>query len=109
LDDRANEEIIVDREVQAFAQVMAILVPSIVILAATAVVLMKVSRKSMLPPPARPSRIDDDRFERLEQAVDSIAIEVERISESQRFSAKLLAERVKDEANSERASRPSIS
>lgn len=98
-----------DSEVQAFAQVMAILVPSIVILATTAVVLMKVSRKSMLPPPARPSRIDDDRFERLEQAVDSIAIEVERISESQRFSAKLLAERVKEDANSDRVSRPSVS
>ena len=36
---------------------------------------------------------DVTRFSRLEQAVDAIAIEVERISESQRFSAKLLAER----------------
>jgi hypothetical protein len=33
------------------------------------------------------------RFERLEHAVDAIAIEVERISESQRFVAKVLAER----------------
>jgi hypothetical protein len=33
------------------------------------------------------------RFDRLEQAVDTIAIEVERISESQRFMAKVLAER----------------
>lgn len=33
------------------------------------------------------------RFDRLEQAVDAIAIEVERISESQRFLTKLLAER----------------
>jgi hypothetical protein len=32
---------------------------------------------------------DDDRMRRLEQAVDSIAIEVERISESQRFLTKL--------------------
>ena len=88
---------------------MAILVPSIVILAVTAVVLIRISRRSTLPPSPRPSRIDDDRFERLEQAVDSIAIEVERISESQRFSAKLLAERIKEDANSERASRPSVS
>lgn len=36
---------------------------------------------------------DSQRFTRLEQAVESIAIEVERISESQRFAAKLLAER----------------
>jgi hypothetical protein len=33
------------------------------------------------------------RFERLEQAVDAIAIEVERISEGQRFVTKILAER----------------
>jgi hypothetical protein len=39
------------------------------------------------------SQIDDSRFERLEQAVDAIAVEVERISEAQRFSAKLLSEK----------------
>ena len=33
------------------------------------------------------------RMERIEQALDSIAIEVERISENQRFTTKLLAER----------------
>ena len=33
------------------------------------------------------------RLERIEQAMDSIAIEVERISENQRFTTKLLAER----------------
>lgn len=36
---------------------------------------------------------DDERFERLQQSVDAIAIEVERIAEAQRFSAKLLIER----------------
>lgn len=35
------------------------------------------------------------RLERMEQALDSIAIEVERISEAQRFTTKLLAERNK--------------
>jgi hypothetical protein len=35
----------------------------------------------------------DDRLARLEQAVESIAIEVERISEGQRFTTKLLTER----------------
>jgi hypothetical protein len=35
-----------------------------------------------------------DRLERMEQAIDSIAVEVERISEGQRFTTKLLAERV---------------
>jgi hypothetical protein len=33
------------------------------------------------------------RLERIDQAVDAIAIEVERLSESNRFVAKLLAER----------------
>ena len=34
-----------------------------------------------------------ERMERMERAVESIAIEVERVSESQRFLTKLLAER----------------
>jgi hypothetical protein len=34
------------------------------------------------------------RLQRMEQAIDSIAVEVERISEGQRFTTKLLAERV---------------
>lgn len=33
------------------------------------------------------------RLERMEQAIDSIAVEVERISEAQRFTTRLLAER----------------
>ena len=37
------------------------------------------------------------RLERMEQALDSIAIEVERISEGQRFTTKLLAEKSKPE------------
>jgi len=35
------------------------------------------------------------RLERMEQALDSIAIEVERISEAQRFTTKLLADKSK--------------
>jgi len=38
--------------------------------------------------------LDEARLERIEQAVDSIAIEIERISENQRFTTKLLSERV---------------
>lgn len=45
--------------------------------------------------PRQPSLPPDvnARLERMEQALDSIAIEVERISEGQRFTTKLLAER----------------
>lgn len=34
------------------------------------------------------------RLERMEQSIDAIAVEIERISEGQRFTTKLLAERV---------------
>ena len=37
------------------------------------------------------------RLERMEQAIDSIAVEIERISEGQRFTTKLLADRPKSE------------
>lgn len=46
----------------------------------------------------RPAAADNDRLQRLEQAVDAIAIEIERISEAQRFQTKLLAERVERDA-----------
>lgn len=36
-----------------------------------------------------------NRLERMEQAIDSIAVEVERISEGQRFTTKLLSEGAK--------------
>jgi hypothetical protein len=35
----------------------------------------------------------EDRIARIEQGIESIAVEVERISEGQRFTTKLLAER----------------
>ncbi len=43
--------------------------------------------------PRESDLISSPRLERLEQAVDSIAIEIERISEGQRFVTKLLSER----------------
>lgn len=50
--------------------------------------------------PARPQRDDPSlgnaQINRLEQSVEAIAIEVERISEAQRFSAKLMAERPRE-------------
>ena len=44
------------------------------------------------------------RFDRLQQAVEAMAVEVERISEAQRFAAKLLAERTSPAAGA--AERP---
>ena len=42
-----------------------------------------------------PSPLADDRLARLEHAVDAIALEVERISEGQRFTTKLLSEQAR--------------
>jgi hypothetical protein len=41
------------------------------------------------------ARLDDiaNRLNRLDGAIDTVAVEVERISEAQRFTAKILAER----------------
>jgi hypothetical protein len=41
--------------------------------------------------PRLPAEVTD-RLERMEQALDSVALEVERISEGQRFTTKLLSE-----------------
>jgi len=35
----------------------------------------------------------ETRLERIEQSVDSIAVEIERVSEAQRFTARLMSER----------------
>lgn len=54
-------------------------------------------RAARLSNQARPSLMSaqvEDRLQRIEQAVDAIAIEVERMSESQRFVTKVLAERL---------------
>ncbi len=40
----------------------------------------------------------DARLTRIEQAVDAISVEVERISEGQRFTTRLVAERLKEPA-----------
>lgn len=47
------------------------------------------------PPPKKFDQQAEERMRRLEAGVDAIAIEVERISEGQRFVTKLLAEREK--------------
>ncbi len=53
----------------------------------------RLDRQSL--PPAVPLEVAH-RLERMEQAIDSIAVEVERISEGQRFTTKLLSERTAD-------------
>jgi hypothetical protein len=53
----------------------------------------------------RPSALGDagvarleQRMERIEQAIDAVAVEVERVSEGQRFTTRLLSERASEKA-----------
>ncbi len=77
-------------EVGAMAQLAAVVVVTAGSLAAIAVAAFRaMARTKRQVPPAQ----QDDRLEHLQQSVDAIAIEVERIAEGQRFTTKLLAER----------------
>ena len=57
-------------------------------------VIRALSRRFLEPRPVAPALPADvlARLERIEQAVDSIAIEVERVSEGQRYTTRLLSE-----------------
>lgn len=84
-----------DPDVISFAAVSTIIVGLVASLSFIGVVTWKVlARKG----PTAHSVEADDRLERLQQSVDAIAIEVERIAEAQRFSAKLLVERGESES-----------
>lgn len=52
--------------------------------------------------------VDAARFARLEQAVETIAIEVERIAEAQRVAVKLLAERPAEMVAAHQAERETV-
>ena len=59
------------------------------------------ARRLSAPPPA--AALPDPRLERMEQAIEAIAVEIERISEAQRFTTKLLSERAEDRDGQTRA------
>ena len=77
-------------------------VPAVTTLAIVAIVAgsayrllkMWLQRSGRLSTPEADLQEMRDRFGQLQQAVDAIAIEVERLSEGQRFTTKLLAESV---------------
>jgi hypothetical protein len=52
-------------------------------------------RRGSLPKAAGPDRESAQRLERMEQAMDAIAIEIERVSEGQRFVTRLLSDQHK--------------
>lgn len=65
---------------------------TIFVLFPIAIALARLLWKKATSAPVPRNRDDSERLERVEQAVETIAIEVERISEGQRFVTKLLAQ-----------------
>lgn len=59
---------------------------------AMAVAQIASSRRRKELPESNVARLEQ-RLERMEQAIDSMAIEVERVAEGQRFTSRLLSER----------------
>ena len=56
-----------------------------------------------------PSIVTEVRYDELARSIDAIAVEVERISEAQRFAAKLLAERANTTVSAPAISAPTVS
>src|SRR5687768_16893556 len=87
-----------------FLSTMEMLLPAIVItvlgLPLVRVLARRLDRRDTASAPGL-AKIEE-RLGRLEAGIDSIAVEIERISEGQRFTTKLLAERSSESA----ASRP---
>jgi len=79
-------------ETLVFAQVMTVIVMSTAAFLAIGLVTRILWRRGSLVQPRREAHYDQERQQRLEMAVDAIAIEVERISEAQRFMVGLLSE-----------------
>lgn len=82
-----------DPDVVNFAGVAVIIVGMVASLSGITVWLVRGVQKKV-PQRELPNVLQmEQRFDQLQQSVDAIAVEVERIAEAQRFSAKLLAER----------------
>ena len=82
-----------DGNILAFAQVMTVIVCSVGALILIGLGTRYLWRIGSQAPRALPTA-DPERLQHLESAVDAIAIEVERISEAQRFTVALLSDRL---------------
>ncbi|MGH7646917.1 MAG: hypothetical protein ACREND_02285 [Gemmatimonadaceae bacterium] len=79
-----------DPDVVELAQVLAIVGAFAVVMIGMVVGGLVVLKRRMRERPA----LNENRLQHLEQAVDAIAVEIERISEGQRFTTKLLAQQL---------------
>lgn len=87
-----------EEQARYIAEIMATMVLSIGALVAIGLGARIMWRFGSKTSPSLPAG-DPERLERLEQAVDAIAIEVERISEAQRFAVTLLSDRLPSRAD----------
>jgi hypothetical protein len=77
-----------------FDMIIAISCTGIVFGTLSKVIITFINRPSRNPGAGVPQlQVIDDRLARIEQAVEAMSIEVERISEGQRFTTKLLSDR----------------
>lgn len=84
-----------DSGVAVFAQVMVVVIGSLAAVLGISLVTRFLWRIGSRPSKrALPAAATREEFERLQTAVDAIAIEVERISESQRFTITLLGKQL---------------
>ena len=77
-----------------FAQVMTVIVMSTAAFVAIVLGARMFWRRGSIAKPRHDANYHEERQQRLETAVDAIAIEVERISEAQRFMVGLLSQPV---------------
>lgn len=82
-----------DPSMRPFADAMLVIVASVasfVVIGLVARILWRMGSRTSTSLPSA----DSERLQQLERSVDAIAIEVERISEGQRFAVALLADRL---------------
>jgi hypothetical protein len=85
----------VDRKVFAEMLVFAVTIVGMGCFTGVLVTWIKYRHARHLQSPELMHRLDDiaDRMNRMETSIDAVAVEVERISEGQRFTTRLLADR----------------
>jgi hypothetical protein len=82
-----------DPDVKTFAAVAVVIVGMVGSLTLIGLVAYKVVRSNLSKQRAQVPGANDERLEQIQQSIDAVAIEVERIAEAQRFTAKLMADR----------------
>ena len=90
-----------DPDVFSFAVVMSVIVGAIACFSGIGIFTWRAFNRSNHAA-ALPPQNYDERLTQLQQSVDAIAVEVERIAEAQRFSTKLLADGARASVSVER-------